>query len=330
MSEAEAIAARAGLVHRTDDRPGIRRRRRGRGFSYEHDNGRPVAAAARRRIATLAIPPAWRDVWIAPEGNAHLQATGFDAAGRKQYRYHPDWTEATAVEKFQRLAAIAEHLPDLRKQVAADLETDGPARPVATVVRLIDRALIRPGSGRSSEAVGATTLEVGHIEIEQGRIVLDFVGKSAVEQHVEIDDPDLAAALTALLARSTLEDVQVFAACVDGAVNASRVNRYLAECTDSTVTAKDLRTWGATAAAVECLCDPPSCTDRPSDPVRRMLEDVSGLLGNTVAVCRTSYVAPVVVDAFADGTLEAAWRDSRKSRWLSRPERTLTRVLTGG
>lgn len=320
MSDPNDIATRAGLLHRGDDRPGIHRRRRGRGFSYERDDARPIGDSTRRRIAELAIPPAWRDVWVAPERTAHLQATGVDAAGRKQYRYHPAWTEATAAAKFERLAEIGEHLPQLRRRVAADLESGGSDHGVATIVRLIDRSLIRPGAA-SSAAVGATTLEVGHVEIDHDRVVLDFVGKSAVEQHVEIDDPDLAEAMAALLERSSLDDVRIFAACVDQAVDAGAVNRYLGERAGIALTAKDLRTWGATAAAVECLCSAPTDAD-----VRAMYDDVAGLLGNTVAVCRASYVAPAVVDAFASGELERLWRGSRRSRWMTRAERTLARL----
>lgn len=324
MIDPDEVAASAGLQHLGDDRPGIRRRRRGRGFAYTRDrDGRRPGPVARRRIEALVIPPAWRDVWIAPEADAHLQATGVDAAGRKQYLYHPDWTAATAAGKFEHLAEVAECLPALRRRVADDL-TGGPAQAVATVVRLIDEGLVRPGSP-ASEAVGATTLEVGHVEIDRGRVVLDFVGKSAVEQHVEVDDPDLAAALRSLLRRSSDANVRLFATSVGEAVDAARVNRYLAEHTGATVTAKDLRTWGATAAAVECLCGSAACD---GEPVREMFAEVADRLGNTVAVCRASYVAPAVVDAYASGELEAMWRTSRRGQWMSRAERTLTRLLT--
>ena len=330
MSDVELVARRAGLQHLGGDRPGIRRRRRGKGFSYVRDGSRrPLTQADRERISTLAIPPAWTDVWIAPEADAHLQATGVDAAGRKQYLYHPAWTEASAADKFEHLATVAERLPRLRQRVAVDLADDGPERGLATVVRLIDRGLIRPGSDRASDAVGATTLQAEHVEIDRGRIVLDFVGKSAVEQHIEIEDPDLADALTALLARSSFADVQIFAACVDQAIDASRVNRYLAEATGASVTAKDLRTWGASAAAVECLCDPlGGACDEPTQALRQMYVDVSERLGNTVAVCRSSYVAPLVVDAYEAGRLIREWQRSRAGRWMSRPERALARLLS--
>lgn len=326
MIDPDEAAAQAGLLHLGDSRPGIRRRRRGRGFSYHRDrDGRPPGAAAMRRIEALVIPPAWRDVWIAPEADAHLQATGVDAAGRKQYLYHPEWTAATAAGKFDHLATVAACLPKMRRRVADDL-AGGEHHGVAIAVRLIDQGLVRPGSA-ASEAVGATTLEVGHVEIDHGKVVLDFVGKSAVEQHIEVDDPDLAAALRSLLRRSSREDVRLFAASVDSAVDAARVNRYLAEATGESVTAKDLRTWGATAAAVECLCTGKGC-DR--DPVREMFAEVADRLGNTVAVCRTSYVAPTVIDAYESGELAVLWRSSRRGRWMDRSERALARLLTTG
>jgi len=323
VRDADEIAHDAGLLHLGDDRPGIRRRRRGRGFSYERTGGdrRPIGAATRERIDALVILPAWRDVWIAPEADAHLQATGVDAAGRKQYRYHDAWTEAAALDKFEHLAVVGARLPRVRRRVAADLA--GGDADVAAVVRLIDRGLIRPGSDSATEAAGATTLAPDTIAVRRDRVVLDFVGKSAVEQHVEIDDADLADALRAILRRSSSDDECLFADCVERAVRAPHVNDYLAEASGAEITAKDLRTWGATAADVEVLCTAGDDADGTA-----MYEQVAELLGNTPAVCRSSYVAPCVVDAHESGQLAPLWRRSRTSTWMTRAERTLTKFLT--
>lgn len=329
------LAADAGLRHLGDDRPGIKRLRRGRGFSYHRPNGSVIAGPARARLEALVIPPAWTDVWIAPEADAHLLATGRDDRGRKQYLYHPDWRAAADLAKFEHLGDVGRCLGSLRKAVDHDLRTRAPEWPTAAMVRLIDRSLIRPGSRRNlaeNGSVGATTLGAQHISVDGRHITLDFDGKSAVEQHVEIEDLLLARRLSSLIDDEHLDGL--FVGLDDTAIDASMLNDYIARHTECDMTAKFLRTWGATCAAAGFLlgvtADPDAAPDDdPGVRIRRAVEYTAERLGNTPAVCRASYIAPTVVDAFEAGELEETWRRSRRTRWLSRTEQTVRRVLQG-
>ena len=330
-STPDVIAARAGLRYLSDDRRGVRRRRRGRGFSYHRDDGRPIGDVLRLRIAELAIPPAWRDVWIALEADAHLQATGFDDRGRKQYLYHPLWREEADVAKFERLASFAGGLVALRRQVAADMASDGRDRLCAAAVRLIDECLIRPGSRRHFEAngsVGATTLRSDHVEIRRDLIMLDFVGKGGADHHLELRDRQLAKTLGELLDSARRRDA-LFASCSGATIDEVCLNRYIEEHAGEGFTAKDLRTWGATTTVVGELADKRSITDGTAADatVRAAVEVAAAALGNTPAVGRASYVAPAVIDANRSGALADVWRRTRPGRWLSRAERATDRVL---
>lgn len=331
--DAGEIAECAGLVHRGSDRPGIRRRRRGRGFSYVRPDGSSVAQRERARIVAMAIPPAWSDVWVAPEPDSHLLATGLDDAGRRQHLYHPEWRRAADEAKFARLAGFGRGLERIRRRVDRDLAGATDDRLCAVVIRLIDRALLRPG-GRSDavdDAVGASTLGPGHVELHGGRVVLDFVGKSGVDHHVEFRDVDVARALARRLDEAG-DDETLFAGADGATVDARRLNRYMAETTRGPWTAKDLRTFGGTVVAVDSL----AARDRSSDgrdstnaaaAVREAIVAASEALGNTPDVCRSSYVAPAVIEAFGNGRLEACWKRTRRGAWLSRAERTTDRLL---
>ena len=192
----------SGLVYVTDDRPGILRRRRGKGFSYHRADGRAVDDDERARIESLAIPPAWTDVWICAEENGHLQATGRDARGRKQYRYHPRWREVRDAAKYDRLVDFAAGLPDLRARVDDDLARRGlpQEKVLAAVVRLLDETLIRIGNDEYVDANGSyglTTIEAEHVRIDGPRIELEFTGKSGIEQDVVLRDRRLAAIVRA-------------------------------------------------------------------------------------------------------------------------------------
>jgi len=324
------IADRAGLRYRPDDRPGIARRRRGRGFSYAGPRRGTVSPEDRRRIQRLVIPPAWKHVWIAPEADAHLQATGFDDAGRKQYLYHEAWRQAADEAKFERLAEFGPALERLRRRVATDLAERNGHLLAATVTRLIDRCLIRPGTRRTSprgEAVGATSLGCTDVTIRGGLIVLDFVGKSGVDQHVEVRDRELARILSDLLDDAVGGDL--FASATGDTIDERRLNDYLAEATGTSFTAKDFRTWGATATVVGELAPSPVPSDDNdvATAERSAIALAADALGNSVAVCRSSYVAPAVLDAFESGVLARIWRASRRGRWLSRAERTTARAL---
>ena len=322
----EAIARRARLRYLLDDRPGIKRVRRGRGFTFAGPGGEPVAPADLERIRRLVIPPAWRDVWIAPEASAHLQATGIDAAGRKQYLYHTRWREAADEAKFERLADFAPALTVLRQRVETDLRRRNGDLLCATVTRLIDRCLIRPGSRRrgDSQAAGATQLGWSHVATNRGAIVLDFVGKSGVDQHVEVRDRQLARVLSGLLDEAR-DDEPLFRSG-DESVDERRLNAYIADASRSAFTAKDFRTWGATATVVGQLAAT-SPGENIARSERAAIAAAADALGNTVTVCRSSYVAPAVLEAFESGDLARHWRVSRGGRWLSRAERATARVL---
>ncbi|HEY3483887.1 MAG TPA: hypothetical protein VGK49_00830 [Ilumatobacteraceae bacterium] len=328
--EAARIAREAGLLYLPDDRPGIRRRRRGGGFSYVEPSGRKVAAAERDRIAALAIPPAWTDVWIAPEADAHLVATGVDARGRKQYLYHPAWRAAADVAKFDRLASFGPGLVRLRRAVADDLRSLEPGWVCAALVRLIDDALIRPGDRRyfrTNGSVGATTLSPEHLSVSRQVVRLQFEGKGAVEHDIQIRDPLLARRISDLLDQAQ-PGQPIFADESDVPVDRARLNAYISAHAGAQFSAKDLRTWGATCLVARELV---AVRDRDADEcVRDAIAVAAEQLGNTPAVCRSSYVAPAVVDSFESGSLVDAWRRSRRTAWLSRVEQTVSRVLTGG
>ena len=328
----EAVATSAGLQYTSDTEPGIARRRCGRGFTYVADVGSGPDAATRLRIDDLAIPPAWRSVWISSDPNSHLQATGLDDKDRKRYRYHERWREIRDDTKFARLIEFAEALPEIRKRVAADLSTTGltRTRSIAAVVRLIDTSLIRVGTERyaaENETFGATTLESRHVSLVDESFRLDFVGKGDIEHSVEVDDSELAAVISESLA---LDQPQLF--CFtgdDGAmydINSGHVNDYLADIAGSCATAKTFRTWGATAIAVRTLATAHS-DKAPKQEFLAAVDAAAEALRNTRAVCRSCYVAPTVAVAAESGALADAWASSRSGRWRDRAENTTAKLL---
>jgi DNA topoisomerase-1 len=328
-SDERAIAIAAGLEHLPSDRPGWRRVRRGSGFSYVDANGRRLSDQQRERVTALVIPPAWTDVWIAPEPNAHLQATGTDNDGRRQYLYHPAWRQAADAAKFTRLSTFAGPLSRLRKRVDRDLREGGDDWSCAALVRLIDEALIRPGSMRhfrNKGSVGATTLGAEHLDVSRHVVHLQFEGKGAIEHDIELHDPLLARTISKMLDAAAPGE-PIFTDGDSAPVDSERVNAYVRAHAAPPFTAKDLRTWGATCIVAEELarCAP----DDADAAVKAAVEVAADRLGNTAPVCRASYVCPAVIDAFGEGDLHAAWRLSRSSRWLTRADRTVDRIMQG-
>jgi DNA topoisomerase-1 len=335
------LADVAGLVRVSGDEPGIRRVRRGRGFSYVSPSGAPVDAAERARIRSLAIPPAWRDVWIAPWPEAHILATGVDDADRKQYLYHPQWRVAADAVKFDRLATFPPALVRLRRDVVrrlsrrVDDSPEGLARTVpAVLVRLLDQSLIRAGSrcyAESNGTHGATTLLASHVELHGDRVHLEFPGKGGRDHEIDVRDPLLARHLGVLVELAGEEDAPLFSLADGAVVGRNAVNGYIASVAGAPYSAKDFRTWGATCVVAERLA---AADDGDGAAVRDAIEVAADALGNTPTVCRQSYVAPAVIDAFEEGVLRSVWRTARRSRWLSRAERATARVLastrTGG
>ncbi|AWK89242.1 DNA topoisomerase IB [Azospirillum thermophilum] len=305
-------AACAGLAYVSDEEPGIRRRRSGRGFSYRWPDGAPVTEEETlARIRKLAIPPAYRDVWICTDPDGHLQATGRDDRGRKQYRYHPRWTEAREGTKFGRMLEFCRALPDLRRRVDEDLARRGLPREkvLAAVVRLLETTLIRVGNetyARENKSYGLTTLRDKHAAIDGSEIRFAFKGKSGKEWQVSLKDRRLARVVRACRDVPGSELFQY----IDGdgrrhGVGSGDVNDYLREITGRDFTAKDFRTWAGTVLAAMALTEFESFDSaaKAKRNVTRAIEQVASRLGNTASVCRKSYVHPEVLDAYLEGNL---------------------------
>jgi DNA topoisomerase-1 len=304
-----------GKLRRSDcSGPGIRRRGRGRGFEYLDDDGNRVEdAATLERVSELAIPPAWRDVWICHDPLGHLQATGVDADGRKQYLYHPRWRERRDQQKFDRMLDFARTLPRMRRRVAADLmrsELDR-ERVLACALRLLDRGLFRVGSedyAQENETYGLATRQRRHVALENGEIVFDYTGKGGQRRVQSIADVEVRPVIEKLKRRrSTHPELLAFR---NGSrhwsdVRSEDVNEYLKEASRGDFSAKDFRTWHATVLAALSLAriGPAESKTSRKRAVNDAVKEVAGLLGNTPAVCRRSYVDPRVFDRYRAGSM---------------------------
>jgi DNA topoisomerase-1 len=302
-------AERADLRYVSDDEPGIKRRRCGRGFTYIDAQGKTIRdPEARRRFNSLAIPPAWADVWICAHENGHIQVTGRDDKGRKQYIYHPRWQEVRNQAKFNRLLLFGESLPQLRAQIDKDLRRHGLPRErvVAAVVRLLEETLIRVGNeqyARQNESYGLTTMRNNHVDVTTTGLHFDFRGKSGKEQHVDIRDPR-----TARVVRQCQElPGQELFKYIDEegnhqTVGSADVNEYLYAATGKDFTAKDFRTWGGTVAATRAFQElGPGESERDTQKkVVEAVKMVAEALGNTAAVCRDYYIHPAVISAYQE------------------------------
>jgi DNA topoisomerase-1 len=308
-----ASARAAGLRYVTDSRPGCRREpERGGGFRYRDVDGRLIRRAAEiQRIAHLSIPPAWTDVWICPFPTGHLQATGRDARGRKQYRYHERWREARDATKYERTIAFGGALPRIRAQVDRDLRRRdlGRERVLATVVRLLDTTYIRVGNeeyARENRSFGLTTMRDRHVDVEGGTLRFQFRGKSGKPHSVAVADRRVARVVTRL---QELPGQQLFQWLdEDGeirGVESDDVNEYIRAAAGEDFTAKDFRTWGGTVLAAWALQELGEYASQ-TQAKRHMVEAVESVarhLGNTPAVCRRCYVHPEVITAHLDGGL---------------------------
>jgi DNA topoisomerase-1 len=295
------------LHHSTDTALGIRRRPCGKGFSYINDNGRIVTdPAERKRLASLAIPPAYRDVWICPSPQGHLQATGRDARGRKQYLYHPEWRTARDETKFDRMVAFGSALPRIRAAVARDLAqlagaAVSQAAVTAVLVRLLDTTLVRVGNDeyvRSNNSYGLTTLRKRHVALTGDKLRLKFRGKSGVEHEVALKDKRVAR----IVQRCQVLPGQELFKYLDDAgqlhpVGSAEVNDYLRAASGGDFTAKDFRTWHASATALALFMHLGETAQEAITAAiaNRLIAQVAALLGNTVAVCRKSYIHPDVL-----------------------------------
>ena len=329
VASAESDAASERLLYVCDDRPGLRRLRRGKGFVYLDPRGRRVTREdVLARIRALAIPPAYRDVWICAHPRGHLQATGRDAKGRKQYRYHPRWRRVRDDRKFAHIEAFGAALPRIRRRVRSDLALPGWPRDkvLALVVRLLDTTLIRIGNeayANENGSYGLTTLRSRHLHAERGRLRLSFRSKSGRRSEIELDDRRLVRLLWRI---QQLPGQRLFQYVDDDgkrqAVDSGMVNDYLRQAGGGDFTAKDFRTWAATVHAIGLL----SRTPLPPDASRRararamnaVIAQVAKALGNTPAVCRASYIHPSAFTGWEDGSLSrlAASLTNRRPRQL--------------
>lgn len=335
-AEAAQMAVEAGLIYVSDAEPGIRRLRAGKGFRYLTPENRRLAAAKElKRIASLAIPPAYRDVWISLKARGHLQATGRDARGRKQYRYHPQWRQVRDSAKFSRMVAFGEALPKLRRRLRRDLGLPGLPREkvLAVVISILDATRVRIGNteyARDNKSFGLTTLRNRHVSfIQDGRAVLNFRGKGGVQHEVHIDDRRIAQIVRRC---QEMPGQHLFQYVSDDGqrcpIDSGQVNDYLREAMGDDFTAKDFRTWGATIHAITLLAR----TALPEIPSERRLrseiaevvKQVAAKLRNTPAVCRKSYINPAVFDSWRSGLIHRAFNGSLSP---TAPRRAETLVL---
>jgi DNA topoisomerase I len=306
--------------------PGVKRVRRGRGFSYVESSGAAVTdPETLARIDELVIPPAWKNVWVCPYPNGHIQAVGTDAAGRKQYIYHQRWQQERAEEKYDRTLTLAKRLPDWRKQVVNDLRGRGVSCPrvLAVAQRLLDRGYFRAGGeeyAQENGSFGLATLRREHVRLHRDSVEFDYPAKSGVQRTIELEDPLVVSAVRALMRADTpLKRLLVYR---DGSgdwieMRADAVNTRFRELVGAEFSIKDLRTWHGTVLAAEAFAHSPEPTSKTA---RRRAESavmkvVAGELGNTPAVARASYVDPRVVQGYEDGiTIAPAIKRAKRLR----------------
>jgi DNA topoisomerase I len=310
IEEHRQAATRAGLTYVTDGVAGIRRRRAGKGWVYfGPDGGKVLDLDERRRINRLVIPPAWTDVWICPDPSGHIQATARDARGRKQYRYHPLYRESRDQSKFRRVLEFSEILPSIRERIERDLRAPDLTRRqiLATVVRLLDKTLIRVGNdeyARENRSFGLTTLRRRHVQVDGSKLRFSFRGKSGVQQDVAITDRRLARVVQQC---QDLPGQELFQ-YLDGfgrrqSVSSDDVNEYLRYISGRDITAKDFRTWAGTMLAAKELATMGAASSEREMKrnIVRAIDEVAERLGNTRTVCRKYYVHPALLDAYVKG-----------------------------
>src|SRR5262245_50422651 len=318
-TDSAAAAAEAGLQYVGDDRPGYTRRPSNGAFEYLDTEGKKIRDEQRLlQIKRLAIPPAWTDVWISPSPNGHIQATGRDARGRKQYRYHDRWREVRDENKFDRLAQFAKALPNIRRRVAQDLKLPGlPRRKVlATIVRLLERTFIRIGNeeyARENKSFGLTTLKNRHVTVKGAQVRFRFRGKSGRQHDVDVADRRVARVIAKcqdLPGQDLFQYLDEDGKVQD--VTSQEVNDYLRQIAGEDFTAKDFRTWGGTVLAAIALSEQEEfeTKQQAKSNIKTAICAVAELLGNTPAICRKCYVHPVIVEAYLNRKRIAGLNDA--------------------
>jgi len=303
-----------GLVYVTDSMPGIYRKGKPGNFHYEDKNGQEITDEKQLdRIKKLVLPPAWTNVWIASKKNAYLQATGLDVAGRKQYRYHADWTSRRSDHKYFRLLDFGKALPQARKRIAKDLKRKefDEQKVLAICVQVMQKTLIRVGNESYAQLYGSyglSTLRTKHAKVDGNTLKLKFVGKKGVKQEVALNDKSLSKMVKRVM---EIPGQDLFQYYTDGkehkAIDSGKINNYIREITGSDFTAKDFRTWGGTLEALRQLSICTSNVEEPEKPKKKIivqvLDCVASKLGNTRAVCKSSYVYPLLLEAFEKDSL---------------------------
>lgn len=336
--ESSVQAAReAGLRYVTDSAPGVSRHGSADNFSYRAPDGSNLVNADElARIKSLAVPPAWSDVWIATRADAHLQATGRDLRGRKQYRYHPDFRASRDTNKFDRMLDFARALPRIRRHVSKDLRRGGLPREkvLAAVIRLLERTHIRVGNdeyAKTNGSFGLTTFRNHHAKVKGSTVRFEFRGKSGIRHAIDIQDPAIARLVRTC---QDLPGQQLFTYTgEDGTaspIGSEDVNAYLREITGDTFTAKDFRTWAGTVAASIALraFEPFNSETEAKRNVVQAIAAVAKRLGNTPAVCRKCYIHPAIVEAYLHGhPLPDAGRNGKASRYQALEERSVIALL---
>ena len=312
VTDPEEAAEEAGLRYVSDEQPGYTRKKKGNDFEYFDTQGKPIKDEARLlRIRRLAIPPAYTDVWICPSPNGHLQATGRDARGRKQYRYHEKWRDARDETKYDRMLIFGAALPKIRKRVEQDLALPGmPKNKVlATIVSIMERTFIRVGNeeyARTNNSYGLTTMRNKHVDVKGKKVRFRFRGKSGITHEMEIADRRLARIVKKA---QDLPGQELFAYCDENDevhdIKSQDVNDYLREITGEDFTAKDFRTWAGTVLAAVALnaVEPFETKKQAKANVKTAINAVAKILGNTPAVCRKCYVHPAVLETYLSGNM---------------------------
>jgi DNA topoisomerase-1 len=338
---ARADAKEAGLLYVTGAEPGYCRVRVGKSFSYRDTNGRTLKDKDDiARVKKLAIPPAWTDVWICASPRGHIQATGRDARGRKQYRYHERWRATRDATKFDRILDFAQNLPALRERVLADLRRPGLPREkvLATIVYLLENTLVRVGNeeyARTNKSYGLTTLRDRHVAVQGSALRFNFMGKSGKEWKLTLTDRRVAKIVRAC---QELPGQHLFQYIDENGerqkVGSADLNGYLRQIAGSDVTAKDFRTWAGTVLAAMALSELAACDSQTAAKrnLRAAIEEVARQLGNTPTICRKCYIHPAIMDGYLEGTLldtlqQRIRRAMRKEEKLKPEEAAVLAIL---
>ena len=322
-AEVASAIAEEGLRYVSDASPGYRRKRSGTSFTYYDKDGKRITdKAVIRRIKSIGIPPAYEFVWICPSPNGHIQATGLDARGRKQYRYHPKWRELREQNKYEHVMQFAAALPALRDRVASDMKRDGLPREkvLATIVSLLEKTLIRVGNAEYAEknkSYGLTTMRRKHVAIGRGVLRFDFTGKSGKQWKLQVEDRRIAAIVKRC---AEIPGHELFKYLDDdGAshtVDSGEVNGYIKDISGQDFSAKDFRTWAGTVLSCSLLCECgtfESETEAKGNMVQA-IKSVAARLGNTPSICRKCYVHPAVLDCYMGGALMDSTRRHMKKK----------------